>query len=381
MSSLDETRSIERQRFFDGQRLFAADVQRIEEFNREMRWLHNQSLHQPGIGNGFAVRGHKGDREVGVAPGYAVDDLGREIVMTSMRIVPVPPVAGDGLGGAQRFALTIHYPDDEDLEEVELRAGICDTRGAVRLREEPILCWVPLHPDGSPAVDASEILSGRALVIAEVAVRDCRLDQDISIAQRRNARPPTQPYIACGVQAPVDWEAWDPGAGTTVNGIDVAAALRILYRIAGGLQAKVDTRSAGFRTVPGYFARIDGDRTFTIEADGPQTVVLDGQLSIVTPTATGFEVRVIVLQFAANHPEVPPPPPPPDPGPIISFVGPLLGGGFDVSALMFDPVSSVQVPVAAPGSTAADAPAASAISDLPILAKGAWTIGWMGVEG
>ena len=53
----------------------------------------------------------------------------------------------------QRFVLTVQYPSNDDLEEVELREGICDTRGAVRLREEPIFCWVPLNPDGSPADD------------------------------------------------------------------------------------------------------------------------------------------------------------------------------------------------------------------------------------
>src|SRR3954453_3289773 len=120
MSFIDLTRSIERQRFFDGQRLFADDLQQIEGFNREMRWLHNQSLHQPGIGNGFAVSGRKGDRQVGVGPGYAIDDLGREIVLTSPRTIPVPPVAGDVAGKPKRYVLTVQYPSDEDLEEVEL---------------------------------------------------------------------------------------------------------------------------------------------------------------------------------------------------------------------------------------------------------------------
>jgi hypothetical protein len=77
MGILDETRVVERLQFFNGQRLFASDLQVIEAFNREMRWLHNQSLHQPGIGNGFTVSGQKGDRQVSIgrrrkrAPGFA----------------------------------------------------------------------------------------------------------------------------------------------------------------------------------------------------------------------------------------------------------------------------------------------------------------------
>ena len=64
MAVLDMTRFVERLRYFDGQRLFADDLQGVEAFNREMRWLHNRSLHQPGIGSGLAVAGRRGDREV-----------------------------------------------------------------------------------------------------------------------------------------------------------------------------------------------------------------------------------------------------------------------------------------------------------------------------
>jgi len=42
MSILDETRFIERFQFFNGQRLFASDLQGADDFNREMRWLHNR---------------------------------------------------------------------------------------------------------------------------------------------------------------------------------------------------------------------------------------------------------------------------------------------------------------------------------------------------
>ena len=77
MSIVGASPFTERIAFFDGQRLFASDLQFLEQFNREMRWLHNRSLHQPGIGSGFAVSGNKGDREVRIEPGYAIDNLGR----------------------------------------------------------------------------------------------------------------------------------------------------------------------------------------------------------------------------------------------------------------------------------------------------------------
>jgi hypothetical protein len=416
MSPLDDTRSIERQRFFDGQRLVAGDLQRIEEFNREMRWLHNESLHQPGIGNGFAVAGRKGDREVLVGAGYAIDDLGREIVLTGSRTVPVQPVAGDATGQPQHFVLTVHYPDDADLEEVERREGLCDTRGAVRLREEPIFCWVPLNPDGSPADDQVEILTGRKLVLAEVAVRDCKLDKDVSIVQRRNARPPAQPHIACGVEAPTQWTDWNPWEDPAVEtgSIDPTAFLRTFHRIAGGIQADIDTRSAGFRAVPGYFARIDGPRVFEVPSEGGTVpVVLDGQLSIGEPTATGFHVRVLVLQYAANGPLSQP-----ETG-ENGTIGLVSAGGFDTSALLLgslasfvrgggrsdDEPAAAQPEVTSGPATGTDAPAtdtavieapsteapsaatsaalveAGELPELVQLVGDAWQVGWMGVEG
>lgn len=86
MAIFDETRVVERLQFFNGQRLFASDLQGIEAFNREMRWLHNQSLHQPGIGNGFTVSGQKGDRQVSIGAGYAIDARRREIVLTQAHL-------------------------------------------------------------------------------------------------------------------------------------------------------------------------------------------------------------------------------------------------------------------------------------------------------
>ncbi|MDQ3779336.1 MAG: hypothetical protein M3354_02135 [Chloroflexota bacterium] len=383
MSFLSATRSVERQRFFDGQRLFASDLQGIEAFNREMRWLHNQSLHQPGIGNGFAVTGNKGDREVTAAPGYAIDDLGREIVLTSSRTIPVPPVAGDLDGKPKRFVLTIQYPESADLEEVERREGICDTSGAVRLREEPIFCWVPLNPDGSPERDQGEIMIGRKLVLGEIAVRDCKLDKAISIVQRRNARPPSQPYIACGSEEPTAWETWDlfdEGDDDSPTFATFASQLNNLYQIVGGIQARIDTSRGGFLTVPGYFGRIDGPRVIEV-ANGEETikVVLDGILNIFEPTATGFTAQVVVLLFTADRPRIPA---------IVRRAARETGSGgahfvegFDLSALTF--AISQPTFAAAPETESEREELAAAAADepnLPDLLRD-WTVGWMGVEG
>ncbi|HEV3458010.1 MAG TPA: hypothetical protein VHG32_15705 [Thermoanaerobaculia bacterium] len=280
MSILDETAFVERLTFFNGQRLFASDLQGIEAFNREMRWLHNQSLHQPGIGRGLAVTGKRDDREVRVGPGYALDALGREIVLTREQVEPVPPVASEDGGQSVCFDLAVSYPDDSQLVEAETRDGICLPRGVVRLREEPVLCWIRLQRDAAGNLSPSDpglredIKNGLRIVLARVEVLQCRLRQDVSLAERRSARPARQPYIACGSQTP----AWQQES-ITEN----------LFK----LTAAVDTASAGFLTTPCYSVRLDGERVKI--ADGQAvSFVFDAPPSVLEPGPTGFKLEVLV---------------------------------------------------------------------------------------
>ena len=293
MSMFEDTRSVERPRFFDGQQLFAADLDGIAAFNRAMRWLHNRSLHQAGVGNGFAVSGRRGDRQVRVQPGYALDADGREIVLLESRDEQVPPVAGDPGGGSAFFDLAVSYPSDDELEPVETRAGVCVERGAVRLRERPVFCWIKLVRDLSGRLrpvserDALAIQNGLAIVLAQAEVRDCELAADIEIAVRRTARPAQQPRIACGTTR-VEWELWaTPGSN-----------------FAYGLRGVVDTRSGHFRQMPRYAARVDGVRPLELSAldiEGPQIVALD--ISTYVDDATPDSFTCLVPTFRPRDDE------------------------------------------------------------------------------
>lgn len=296
MGILNETRFVERLRFFNGQRLFASDLQGLEAFNREMRWLHNASLHQPGIGSGLAVYGKKGERQVTIKPGYAIDALGREIVLTRDLVEPVPPVSSEQDGRSVLYDLTISYPDDDALEEAETREGVCLPRGVVRLREEPVLCWVRLERDDQDRLHArnpqlgKDIESGLKLVLTRVEVLNCQLEKDLSIAERRSARPAKQPHIACGEARPDPWQVrWlineerlkrvvvqlltliaeqsQNGDGSPLlqplaRSITPSPLSRLLCPIVLpiGIEAVVDTRCHGFRTIPCYNARMEGIR-------------------------------------------------------------------------------------------------------------------------
>lgn len=298
MGVLDETRFVERLQFFDGQRLFASDLQGIEAFNREMRWLHNRSLHQPGVGSGFAVYGKKGDRTVTIGPGYAIDARGREIVLTETPAdpLPIPPVAAETDGRSVFYDLTVSYPDDQELEESEFRQGICDSRGVVRLREAPVLCWVRLQRDEhgnllvqSPTLKA-RIVEGLAIILARIEVLNCRLEADVSTAERRNARPSLQPQVAAGSEAP-DWRL--PGGVQPVL-LDIAAEPSVTSI---ALEAEIDTSFAGFVNTPHYTARISGDRIISITAGGVTTTVLIDAIVTILPGAgpKGFTLRALLV--------------------------------------------------------------------------------------
>lgn len=284
MASTDTTRFLERTQFFNGQRLFASDLQALEEFNREMRWLHNQSLHQPGIGSGFAISGKKGDREVVIQPGYAIDAKGREIVLTETAAEPVPPVADDGFGGPVFFDLTVAYPDDQALKVSETRDGICAPRGTIRLREAPVFCWIRLGPppDRLPrdGILKEAVQNGLRLRLARAQVLNCQLDRPLSLAQRRNAKPAEQPYVACGRAEALDWTLPHDVAGLGF-GLQIVAA--------------IDTASAGFRTPPSYLAHVVGDREFKFKV-GTRTVqrVLDGFVSLMAPSESGFTFSLLI---------------------------------------------------------------------------------------
>ena len=315
MSILDQTRFIERQQFFNGQRLFADDLQTLEAFNREMRWLHNKSLHQPGIGNGFAVSGKKGDREVTIGPGYAIDREGHEIVLIRDQVEAVPPVAGEPDGTPVLYDLTVSYLDEE-LEEAETREGICNQRGAVRLREEPVFCWVRLDANGQPTQlkDKQAILAGMRLVLARAEVLNCELFQDLSVAERLNARPATLPYVCCGTSElnwqPLLFAPLDPRETFgSQDGADLIKAFSFglgffPFVLPIGLVAKVDTSVCGFLNTPCYSARISGPRfrrfQRNITLNNVPTVanidfVLEGLVQIVEPKPKSFIANILLV--------------------------------------------------------------------------------------
>jgi len=306
MTILGSAQFLERIQFFNGERLFAADLQALEAFNREMRWLHNQSLHQAGVGSGFLVTGNTGDRQVVVSPGYALDSCGREIILTEPQTISIPPVADDGSGAPVYYDLAVAYPSDSQLAPSETRVGVCSpTPGVVRLREEPVFCWVQLtaDPTNRQPLDPTlqkRIKTGLLIVLAQIQILNCQLKLPVSTAQRRNARPGVQPYIACGAEAGGSNWALSDLFGRKIGDTNIPATFGTFV-----FTLTVDAASAGFQSTPDYMARISGSRVGkTAKENIP--FFLDALLNIPgatdpnPPTGVGFSLQIFPFIVATN---------------------------------------------------------------------------------
>jgi hypothetical protein len=255
---------LERITFFPGQRLLADDLTEVQTSDRELRWLHNRSLHTWGIGLGFVVHGNAGESAVTIDPGYGIDCAGREIILTELRTTSIPAVAGDQKGQPVEFFLTAEYQADDAQAVVARRPGVCVSDGTVRLAEEPLIRWKK----------RGDLREGFELVLAQVWILNCRLNRAVSLAVRRSARPSEQPYISAG-QTPVGgtaWSAWTEGVAFL------------------GVTVDVDTSQARFRVTPQYMAHIVGDRALPVP---PQTLAVPFT-SLTAATPERFTLRVLL---------------------------------------------------------------------------------------
>jgi len=286
MAQIGSTRFLERVEFFNGERLFAADLQTLEEVQRELRWLHNKSLHDSGVADGLAVAGEKGDRQVTVQPGYALDSSGREIVLTEANhIEAVPPVADDGAGNPVTFYLTVSYPATLVASQNQLADCPSDPPGAVRLSEVPVFCWVRLNSTASAGL-LQEIETGKRILLATAQVLNCQLYQPITLSQRRNAKPGVHPYIFSA-------QAALPYVKDTLNFQHTQFGIQLKNLKENKVSFPIDTSAAGFRTSPCYFANLIGERTLDLTASaGPVTV--EPLLGISAPDLAEFQLSLSI---------------------------------------------------------------------------------------
>lgn len=271
--------AVERPQFFDGERLTAGDLLDAQSYERDLRWLHNRCLHPWGVAVGLPVTGARGDKAATVGAGYALDCRGRDLIVADPVTLQVPPVAGDGKGGAVGYLLTASYLDDAGLP-AETRAGVCGESGAVRLPERALVRWqttADVNPD-------TRYRPGLDVVLAAISVKGCKLAAPPSLDSRQEASVST-PYVAAGQTeaGATAWSLW-PGA---------AAPL--------GVSTAVTTSAAGFSGQPRYQAEVVGARQLS-------GLTVDGFVHVANADASSFDVCVVLPPGPAsggfNPPEV-----------------------------------------------------------------------------
>jgi hypothetical protein len=195
---------IQRLRFTPGQDLLAQDFRDGETFEARLRHWHNRAIHQAyGVNFGLDVRKVTLDTTdaVEVRPGLAYDAKGRELALTTTRIVPFP--------GSQKQLLVLRR-GSEILWIPEERLQTCDSVPFARTIDGK-----SLDPNFHPPA----------------------------------ARPLARPRI---------------GYGSTTTG-GTAWQAKLLHKTVINnntpiilLQVQVDTRAAGFTQPPCYFAWLQG---------------------------------------------------------------------------------------------------------------------------
>jgi hypothetical protein len=249
---------LDRIRFFQGELLTADDLTTLDSNNRELRWLHNRTLHNWGIGHGLDALGKRGDTSVTVNPGYAIDIEGREIILGSPVQLPIPAVPGPST-----YYLVANYIEDANEPAEEQRgATACSPGGAVRLSNDPAILWKT----------GAQLFFGIDVILGQVSIQNCVLSGNVSGAGRRYATcgSSTFSFNAGEVNAlDIPWKPWTVGVSNI------------------GFTAAIDTSAAKFRTTPRYMAHIVGSRSLT----SPALVVADF-VSISNASPAGFTLQV-----------------------------------------------------------------------------------------
>jgi hypothetical protein len=244
-----EARELERLRYHQGQTLRGVDFRDQRRIDEQLVAWHNRALHNvygvaKKIMDGLKVNFKQGQAYVDVQSGLAYDCFGRPLIRCDETRVPLSELI-------EPMYLVIRHKKDCGCCQSEHPPGSCFPPHHSLVAEDTELLWLPTKNfsfrDGVPLA--------RTRVVSGVIDLDALF---VAPAARALARP----RISSGTTI--------PGA-TTWEVSELVISLPFTE-----VRVKVDTSSAGFTTVPEYFAS------------------LQGPLTILDPTGA---VRVLCLHF------------------------------------------------------------------------------------
>jgi hypothetical protein len=271
--STSAQRELQRLRYRQGQLLQRRDFTDQQRIDGELTAWHNRALHDaygvvPGILGGLAVEMSADNSGVTVESGVAYDAYGRVLVLREQQNIAFPD-------GNDPVYLVI----GQESEWMDHTGADCCCSGGAGARNDTKLTWIPIN--------RFSVRNGVAL--AEIQFTNGTLTRNTSFAVRQT-RALARPRIASGTTIPgaTLWERWD-----------VSRWLEIVP----GIQVRIDTSSAGFTSVPVYFASLQGaladrDRkTLTLHLD---------HIDEVTPNSFLFRVAIFPFVRSGSDPFLPP---------------------------------------------------------------------------
>jgi hypothetical protein len=266
--STSAQRELQRLRYRQGQLLQRRDFTDQQRIDGELAAWHNRALHDAygvvrEILGGLAVEMLADNSGVTVERGVAYDAYGRLLVLREQQTVAFPE-------GNDPVYLVI----GQEGEWMDQAASSCCCSGGSAPRNEPGLAWIP--------VNRFSVRDGVALAEIQFAGGRSIRNNDFAVRQTRAL---ARPRIATGTTIPgaTLWERWD-----------VSGWLEIIP----GIQVRIDTSSAGFTSVPVYFASLQG----ALADREKKTVTLHLEhIDEIRPS--GFLFRVAIFPFVRVPPE------------------------------------------------------------------------------
>jgi hypothetical protein len=149
--------AIKRLRYFDNQFLVEADFTDEQKYHLDMRRRLNRALHTFGIAEGLEVV-KKTNKIVTVRPGFAIDNLGREMVIEAAQDIDLSGVVTP----APQIFITIAYA--EQPTDLSTATG---ASGNTRFTEQPFLQAVVTSEtsENPPPTDGSVVLLATFLML------------------------------------------------------------------------------------------------------------------------------------------------------------------------------------------------------------------------
>jgi hypothetical protein len=239
-----EKRKLERVQYWQGQMLRARDFLNLQAVEAQRRWWHNRAIHNAyGVAEGLKslltspLAKAKG---ITITPGVAYDISGRELILERQQYVAFPTSFTPN--PVSTMSLLVRYKAPAPRLRPDEASELCFNSPGSVVAGTAEFVW-----KAGDRVDPSEGVT----ILAVKFTKGILLGRDPSFIQPA-PKPVASPLLANGNTIPgsTPWNPWyvllavGPNAGMPPNLV--------------GVETWVDTSAAGFKTVPCYFASLQG---------------------------------------------------------------------------------------------------------------------------